>query len=133
MRREMMIVLFPIAFATSQMLGSVANGQLELTDENRSEQYQDSPSEDLEAIQGLWVRTVRTGLFSTTRVTKEIRGDTEVVTYYNSDGTVDNATASRSSCAAPAPSRFSLFQTGNTLLAQTREGKERAATNTCTR
>ena len=91
MRNHLLIVLLPVVLTCSQLVGSVAIGQLERTDDKRSEQYQDAPKEDLEAIQGLWSRTYRSGLFSTSRVTKEIQGDREVVTYYTSDGKVDNA------------------------------------------
>jgi hypothetical protein len=46
---------------------------------------------DLEQLQGVWVRSERSGLFSSTRITKEIQGDTETVTYYDSDGKVREA------------------------------------------
>ena len=46
---------------------------------------------DLEQLQGVWVRSERSGLFSSTRITKEIKGDTETVTNYDSEGKVQSA------------------------------------------
>ena len=46
---------------------------------------------DLEQLQGVWVRSERSGLFSSTRITKEIQGDTETVTTYDSEGKVQSA------------------------------------------
>ena len=50
-----------------------------------------APAEDLDAIQGLWVRTERVGLFGSKRTTKEVEGDAETVTYYDSKGNVERA------------------------------------------
>ena len=47
-----------------------------------------APKEDLEQTQGLWVRTERSGLFSSHRITKQIEGDKETLTEYDSNGKV---------------------------------------------
>jgi hypothetical protein len=50
-----------------------------------------APAEDFDAIQGLWVRTERVGLFGSRRITKEVKGDTETLTYYDNEGNVAQA------------------------------------------
>jgi hypothetical protein len=51
---------------------------------------QESP-DDLDQIQGLWERSERVGLLATRRVTKEIEGNRETVTYYTPNGQVESA------------------------------------------
>ncbi len=51
----------------------------------------EAPSEDLDAIQGLWVRKERVGLFGSRRITKQIKGAVETVTYYDDKGNVERA------------------------------------------
>ena len=51
----------------------------------------EASEEDYQAVQGVWERTLKQGLFGSQRIVKEIDGDSETVTYYNADGTVNYA------------------------------------------
>lgn len=65
--------------------------------------------QDLKQIQGIWVRTERSGLFSSRRITKNIQGDRETVTYYNSDGSVEHAHAVTFAVRRAGPVRIFSF------------------------
>ena len=53
--------------------------------------YEPAPDGDLKAVQGVWARTETVGLFGKRRITKEISGDHETVTYYDAIGGVEKA------------------------------------------
>lgn len=46
---------------------------------------------DLAQVQGLWERTERAGLVGTRKVTKEVKGSHETVTYYGKQGGIEKA------------------------------------------
>jgi hypothetical protein len=50
--------------------------------------FRAAPQADLDAVQGLWERTEKSGFFSSQRLTKQIRGDSETVTTHDSSGNV---------------------------------------------
>ncbi len=60
-------------------------------------------------IQGIWSRSERSGLFGSRRITKEIHGDRETVTYYDSDGNVESADNVKFTLRRAGPIRIFSF------------------------
>ena len=71
----------------------------------------DGPQKDLQRIQGLWVRTVPGDeLFSSAgKTTKEVKGDTETVTYYDGSGTVLRSHTAKIRLQRAGPMRIFTF------------------------
>jgi len=69
----------------------------------------EAPAEDLKAIQGLWSRKERTGLFGSRQITKQIEGDVETVTYYDYRGNVERANTVKVKLRQAGPIRLFVF------------------------
>lgn len=69
----------------------------------------EAPAGDLEAIQGLWVRKERRGLFGSRRITKQIKGDGETVTYYDDKGNVERANTVKVKLRRAGPIKVFVF------------------------
>jgi len=82
---------------------------------------------DLEQIQGVWVRSERTGLFSSRRVTKEIKGDTETVTSYDGDGGVETAHTVKIKLRRSGPIRIFAYS-DQTFIAGPDKGQKEEGT-----
>lgn len=68
-----------------------------------------APQEDLDRIQGRWARTERTGLFGSRRITKEMKGEDETVTYYDSKGNVERAHTAKIKLRRAGPIKVFVF------------------------
>jgi hypothetical protein len=77
------------------------------TDEERG--FRKAPPAHLEQVQGLWTRTQKTSFFSSQRITKEIKGDVETLTTYDSDGNVLSAHTVKIKLALAGPIRVFAF------------------------
>jgi hypothetical protein len=77
------------------------------TDEERG--FRKAPPAHLEQVQGLWARTEKTSFFSSQRITKEIKGDVETLTTYDSDGNVLSAHTVKIKLALAGPIRVFVF------------------------
>jgi hypothetical protein len=86
-----------------------------------------APAEDLEAIQGVWSRTERVGLFGKQRMTKEIKGDTESVTIYTSSGEVSSAHTVKVELRRAGPIKVFMFK-DQTFTAGPNQGQTMDAT-----
>jgi hypothetical protein len=82
-----------------------------------------APADDLERIQGLWTRTERTGLFAKQRVNKEVKGDTETVTYYDSSDEVASAHTVKIELYRAGPLKIFAFR-DQTFTAGPNEGEK---------
>ncbi len=78
---------------------------------------------DLKEIQGTWVRTERSGLFSSRKIAKVIRGDQETVTYYDSNGAVERAHQVKIALRRAGPVRIFAFS-DHTFVAGPDKGKK---------
>jgi hypothetical protein len=98
------------------------------TNKPRSDQVlEPAPPEDLEQIQGQWTRTERTGLFGRQRVTKEIEGDLETVTYYDSSDEVSSAHTVKVQLRRAGPIKVFLFK-DQTFTAGPNKGEKQEGT-----
>src|SRR5271165_1972568 len=79
--------------------------------------------QDLQQVQGAWVRTERAGLFGTRKITKVIEGDRETVTYYDSNGGVERAHMVRISLRRGGPVRIFGFS-DQVITAGPEQGKK---------
>ena len=68
-----------------------------------------APVEDLDAIQGLWVRTERVGLFGSRKMTKEVEGNAETVTYRDAKGNVERAHTVKITLRRAGPIKIFVF------------------------
>jgi hypothetical protein len=81
------------------ILGVLLTGMSRAADSASSEkkpqavesELQPAPEDDLKSVQGLWVRTETVGLFGKRRITKEIQGDRETLTYHDAIGGIERA------------------------------------------
>ena len=71
--------------------------------------FRKAPPAHLEQIQGLWTRTEKTSFFSSQRIAKEIKGDVETLTTYDSDGNVLSAHTVKIKLALAGPIRVFVF------------------------
>ena len=68
-----------------------------------------APSSDLDVVQGLWTRMESVGLFSKRRITKQIQGDRETVTYYDTTNNVERAHTVKVDLRRAGPIRIFAF------------------------
>ncbi|MHB0961399.1 MAG: hypothetical protein ACYC6N_28365 [Pirellulaceae bacterium] len=111
-------VLFAACFATSLALAEAPKG-----DPSEKPNEEMLLQQDMEQIQGTWLRTERSGLFSSRKITKVIQGDQETVTYYDSKGDVERAHKVTVSLRRAGPVRIFAFS-DQTITTGPDEGKK---------
>jgi hypothetical protein len=68
-----------------------------------------APEEDLKQIQGMWTRPLQIDDSASGRVTKEVKGNVETVTYYDNEGNVQNAHTTRIKLQRAGPIRIFAY------------------------
>jgi hypothetical protein len=82
-----------------------------------------APEEDLEQIQGMWARPLQIDDSDSGRVTKEVKGNVETVTYYDNEGNVQNAHTTRIKLQRAGPIRIFAYS-DVTYVAGPKEGQK---------